>query len=153
MIYNIERNVMGDLVGPAETQYSDMKGTVACEPGIDGLELYGLFGLDSTTHTIVGIEAYNETGTTIVQAYVVDCPTDELQDRGGYAGLASNNGGNLPVTTYWLDTGEVGIGDFIDKHFKRFQIVAQDRHIEFPLEVTATRQRDGAGNWQDPEDR
>jgi hypothetical protein len=144
---------MGDVVGPAETQYSDMKGTVACEPGIDDLELYHLFGLDPTANTIIGIEAYNETGMTIVRAHVVDCSTDDLEDCGGYAGLASNNGGNLPVATYELDTDEVGIGDFIDKHFKRFKIVAQNQHVEFPLEVTTTHQRDDSGNWQDFEDR
>jgi|BarGraNGADG00312_2_1021985.scaffolds.fasta_scaffold22067_2 hypothetical protein len=136
-----------DPVKPASTQDSDMIGTVACEPGVQDLGLYQLFGLDSTTQSIVGFEVYNEQGYTIASVHVVETTTEEFARLGGFDGIAAQHGGHLPVSKYVLEGGRVSIGDFIDKHFKRFHIVAANRHDAFLLTVARRYDQDENGDW------
>lgn len=140
-------------VEPASTQDSDMIGTVACEPGVHDLGLYQLFGLDPTSQTIVGFEVYNEQGYTLASVHVVEMTTKELEWFGGFDGVAAQNGGRLPVSKYVLEGGRISIGDFIDKHFKRFHIVAANRQDAFLLTVARRYDQDEEGDWVAEDDQ
>jgi hypothetical protein len=124
-----------DVLGEAETQYNDWRGTVALDVPVDHEALALLAGLDPDEWFIIGLRIGGDR-LEMVSIYAI--PRSLLAERGAIAAFAARHGGRIPVTEHEIDVSEAGTR-LLANVFERCSIVARRVSDSYDLAIVERR--------------